>query len=138
MNRTLIGILAGLGLAAFAAHQLGGRAGTGVLCGYLFGASIGALGVSWQRHVLRTRPEAVYNAGIVSFLFKLAGVLLGAVTLRYVDAAAEVADWTSFTLAYAFAAIICLLVGSMEIARALRAAAPTSATSPRSTGESTS
>lgn len=138
MNRTLIGILTGLGLAAFAAHQLGGRAGTGVLCGYLFGASIGALGISWQRHVLRTHPEGVYSAGVVSFLFKLAGVLLGAVTLRYVDAAAEVADWTSFTLAYAVAALICLLVGSMEVARALRAAGPASPATPLSNGESSS
>ena len=138
MNRTLIGILAGLGLAAFAAHQLGGRAGTGVLCGYLFGASIGALGVSWQRHVLRTRPEGVYGAGVVSFLFKLLGVLLGALTLRYVGAAAEVADWISFTLAYSVAALICLFVGSMEIARALRAAAPVSPASPVANGESTS
>jgi len=120
MTRMIVGIIAGLGLAALVAAQLEGTVATGVISGYLFGASVGALGASWTGHVARVQPAKVLHSHMVSFLFKIVGVLLGALSLAFVPAAAEIADWKSFIVAYAAASMITLILGSLDINRALK------------------
>jgi hypothetical protein len=120
MTRMIVGIIAGLGLAALVASGLEGIVATGVLCGYLFGASVGALGASWTHHVARVKPANVLQAHVVSFAFKFLGVLMGAFALAFVPAAAEIADWKSFIVAYAAATMITLILGSLDISRALK------------------
>ena len=117
MTRMIVGIIAGLGLAALVASGLEGIVATGVLCGYLFGASLGA---SWTHHVARVKPANVLQAHVVSFAFKFLGVLMGAFALAFVPAAAEIADWKSFIVAYAAATMITLILGSLDISRALK------------------
>ncbi len=119
MNLTLIATLAGLALAIVVSAPLGAVEATGVLGGYLFGASIGLLGVGYQKHALRTRPAQAMNASIIAFLFKLFGALMGALSLRYLEPLARVADWRSFLLAYAAAVLLILVFGSIDISRAL-------------------
>ena len=120
MNTTLIATLAGLGVAAFVANDVGGVEATGVLSGYLFGASLGLLGVSLQRHVISTRPEHALNAQLIAFLFKLAGALVGTLCLRYIGPVGEVADWRTFLLAYASAVLVTLLFGALDSSRFLK------------------
>ena len=120
MNSTLIAIIAGLGVAALVAWPLEGTLSSGVVSGYLFGASIGVLGVSYQRHVLRTAPHKLVNAMAVGFLFKLAGLLLAALCLRFIEPVAKVLDWRGFILAYLAAALVSLAFGARDNARMLK------------------
>ncbi len=120
MNYTLTATLVGLGVAVLVATQLEGTLSSGVLSGYLFGASIGVLGVSYQRHVLRTAPSKLMNAMVVGFGFKLAGLLVAALALLFVEALANILDARSFVLAYAAAALVSLVFGSRDNARMLR------------------
>ncbi|MCP3917087.1 MAG: hypothetical protein GY711_16185 [bacterium] len=120
MNLTLIATLAGLALAIVVSASLGGAEGTGVAGGYLFGGALGLLGVSYQNHILRTRPSQVMNASMVAFLFKLFGALLGVLSLRFLEPLARVAEWRSFLLAYAAAVLLSLVFGSIDISRALK------------------
>lgn len=120
MNLTVATTLVGLALAIAVAASLGGLSGTGVVGGYLFGASLGLLGVGWQQHVLRTRPQQALNAAVLAFLFKLAGALMGALCLRYIEPVARIADWRSFIVAYGAAVLLSLIVGSVDTSRALK------------------
>ena len=120
MNSTLLAIIAGLGVAVLVAWQLEGTFSSGIVSGYLFGASIGVLGVSYQRHVLRTAPHKLMNAMAVGFLFKLAGLLLAALSLRFIEPVARVLDWRGFILAYVAAALVSLVFGARDNARMLR------------------
>ncbi len=119
MTRTSIAIFAGLGLAAVVASRLDAELATGVLAGYLFGSTLGLLGLAWQRHVLRTHPARAFTALGQAFLFKLAGMLMGVLALRFLQPAAAVADWRSFALAYATGVFLCVVLGSFETLRTL-------------------
>jgi len=119
MTRTTVAILAGIVLAAVVATRLAAELATGVLAGYLFGAALGLLGLAWQRHTLRTRPERTFLAMGQSFLFEIAGMLCGVLAVRFVEPAASVADWRSFALAYATAVFLCIVLGSFESVRHL-------------------
>jgi hypothetical protein len=119
MTRTTVAVLAGIGLAAVVASRLDADLATGVLAGYLFGAALGLLGLAWQRHTLRTRPERTFLAIAQSFLFEIAGLLGGVLAVRFVEPAARVADWKSFALAYATAVFLCIVLGSFESLRHL-------------------
>jgi hypothetical protein len=118
-----LGALAALALAA----RPGGALGAGVLLGYFAGAGLSGLGVLWMRHVLRVRPAGFQKALVVSFLIKLAALLLGALALRFVPAAAARADWQSFLVAYAAAVAIVLPLGSLDAAAIARRRASLSA-----------
>ena len=124
MTHTLIATLAGLGLALLVAWGLGGGLEgprpAGVMSGYLFGASVGVLGVSYQRHVLRTAPGSLMSAMVVGFGFKLAGLFVAALVLLFVEPVARVLDARSFILAYAAAALLSLVFGSRDNARMMR------------------
>jgi len=100
MTRTTLGILATLLVGVFVATRLGGVEGMGVVAGVLCGTSVAALGAGWQRHVIRTRPKQAMTAMVQTFLFKLAFVTIGAVSFRYIDAAAARVDWKSFLVAF--------------------------------------
>ncbi len=124
MTRTTVGILAGLGLAAAVSSRLESAPATGVLAGYLFGGSLGLLGLAWQRHVIRTEPARAFSAMTQSFLFKLVGVLGGVLAARFIVPVSAVADWKSFAVAYAAAVLVCLVLGSFEIQRELAGRMP--------------
>ena len=116
------GTLAGLAAACAVAWRLGGAEGTGVLAGYLTAACLSALGVAWQAHALRTRPAGVMTATVGAFLAKLAVVLAGAVTFRYVEPAGRHVEWRSFLVAFAAGVLVVLAVGSLDNLRAFRRA----------------
>lgn len=114
------GTLAGLALAAGIAWRLGGTLGTGVLGGYLLGASLSGLGVALQHHLLRTRPERVFPATVGVFALKLAVLLAAALTFRYVEPAARHVDWRAFLIAFAGGVIVVIGVGSLDTLRLLK------------------
>lgn len=120
MTRTLVAILVGFALAALAASALEPRPRAGVLTGYLLGASVASAGTSWQRRALRRRPERVTAVMALSFLAKLAVILVSALAVRYVEPLARVADWKSFLVAFAGGAYLCLMAGVLDNARLLR------------------
>lgn len=122
MSRTSIGILIGLALAVTAAAQFEGTLSTGLIAGYLFGASIGLCSVAWQQHVIRHHPERAMAAQMQGFLMKLSGLALSGVCVRFLEPVASVAHWKSFILAYACAALLALILGSFDNARSLRSA----------------
>lgn len=106
MTRTTIGTLAVLLVGAVVAFRLGGTVGMGVVAGVLCGCSVSALGGAWQRHVFRTRPKKAFNAVLETFLFKLVFVTIGALSFRYIDAAAARVDWKSFLVTFAIAVLV--------------------------------
>ena len=97
MTRTTLGTLAVLLVGIFVAIRLDGTVGMGVIAGVLCGTSVAALGAAWQRLVFRTRPKQAMNAVVVTFLFKLAFVTIGAVSFRYVEAAAASMNYGSLS-----------------------------------------
>ncbi len=120
MTRLLTATLLGATTAGVVAWRLGGLEGAGVLLGFLLGAGISGLGVLYQRHVLLTRPEFALGALAVSFLAKLLAMLIGALAFRYVEAAAERADWKSFLIAFAATGAVLLPLGAMDVVRERR------------------
>jgi len=119
MSRTSLGTLVGLALAALVAAGLGGRVGTGVVAGYLLGASIGLVGFLWQRSLV-AEPRKVLYASVFSFLLKLLGLAAGTLALRFVAALGNLADWRAFLFTYAVAAYLSLVGGALENRLAIR------------------
>ncbi len=120
MTRLALAALAALLAAGLVAVRLGGTLGAGVLAGFALGSALSGLSYLYQRHVLLTRPEFALRAAVVTFLFKLLALLLGGLSFRYIEAAAERADWRSFLIAFAAAVALILPLGTAEAARAYR------------------
>jgi hypothetical protein len=120
MTRTYFGVLAGLALAAALAVRLESREATGVIGGYLFGASVGLLSLAWQHHAVRVQPGRALAASVQGFLIKLGALLLGGLALRFFEPVAAVADWKTFVLAFLGAVLVCLFLGSLDVARVLK------------------
>lgn len=112
MNRLLLVALAAFVAALVFASELGGALGAGVLAGYLLGAGLAGLSFLYTRHVLATQPARALQATVVGFLVKLAALLLGALSFRFIEAAGERADWRSFVVAYAAAVALVLPFGA--------------------------
>lgn len=112
-----LSLIAALGaaVASWLAWSAGGAVGGGILAGYLFGAGLSGLGVLYQQHTLRTRPEFAFHAFTIAFFAKFVGMVLGALAFRYVPAAAARADWRSFLVAFAVAALLLLFSGSLDL-----------------------
>ncbi len=111
---TSLVILAGTALSAVVAWQIGGPQGAGVLAGFLCGVTVSGLCLARQRHLLRHRPAQVLRGVAEGFALKLGFVLLGALTFRYVDAAAARVDWRSFLVAFAAAVVVVAAVGTVH------------------------
>ena len=94
-----------------------------MVLGVLFGASVSMLGAAWQRHAFRTRPERSLRSVAEMFLFKLAFLLLAALSLRYVEAAAERADWKAFLVAFVAVAALVRTTAVVDNVRLLKAGA---------------
>lgn len=114
MLRLSLATLLGLCLAAAVAWRLGGTLGGGVMAGFSLGAGLSGIGALYQRHVLRTKPEAALMATGVSFLAKLGALLFGALAFRYIEAAAARADWKAFLVSFAAAVVIVLPLGVLD------------------------
>jgi hypothetical protein len=137
MNLTTTTTLALLALAAGAAWYLGGREGTGVLAGFLAGASVAGLSLALQRHIARERPRVVIHALFAGFLLK-AFVMLGATLIvAFVPPISRACDPVMFLIAFAGAALLILLPATLDTLRivAPRRAEP-GAVSSRGTEES--
>ncbi|MFT5283941.1 MAG: hypothetical protein ACI8TQ_000092 [Planctomycetota bacterium] len=124
------GVLIGLLLACLVARRLAAGDGTepgspalamGVIAGYLFGAAVSLWGVAYQKHVARTRPENVWVAYAAAFFAKLIGIAVGPMIVFLFPAMAERMDAGAFVISYGFAAVIALLLGTAEVARAHKA-----------------
>ena len=120
MIRLTIATIVGALAAAVLAWRMGGSLGGGVLIGFLLGAGMTGLGVLYQRHMLLYRPSGAMQALVVSFLAKLAVLLMGALAFRYIEAAGQRADWRSFLVAFAAAVAIILPLGTMDASRIAR------------------
>ena len=118
--RTTLGLLAGLAPACGVAWRLGGVEGTGVVLGYLLGATLVAFGTLWQAHWLRVCAGRAFQAQLEGFLVKLGVLLVSALLFRHLSVLAEVADWQSFVIAYAGAVAVGLPLCAWESARSLR------------------
>jgi hypothetical protein len=120
MNLTNLSTLLGLAGAALVAYRLGDAHGTGVIAGYLAGASLSLALVSRQRRVLATRPQRALQTMVEGFLAKLAAVVLATLAILLVPALRQGCDLASFLLAFGAAAVIALLAGTWANARVLR------------------
>jgi MFS family permease len=120
MTLTTAGTLIGCAIAGSLAWWIGGSLGTGVLAGFLAGASVTGLCLAWQRHVLTRHPEKLVQVAVASFLVKLGAVLAGALALRFIDSQAVIADWRSFLVAFAVSAVLVLIPGTFENMKKLK------------------
>jgi hypothetical protein len=119
---TLTGALLGAALAALVGWRLGGSAGAGIALGYLYGATLCALGLAWQIHWLRRRPARALRALAESMLVKLFALLGAALAIRYLAPVAERVDWRSFLIAFAAAVALVLVPGSLDLSRNAKSA----------------
>ena len=122
MTLTTLGALLGLALAASIAWWIGGSLGAGIIAGFASGEIITAACLAWQRRVLAVRPKKLMLAATVSFLIKLACILVVTLALRALDGAAEIVDWRGFLVAFPAAAVLVLLPGTLENMRQLKLA----------------
>ncbi len=120
MTRTTIATLAVILIGAVLAFQLGGREGMGVVAGVLCGTSVSMLGAGWSRHNFRTRPQRAFQAVVEVFLFKLAFLLLGALSFRYIEAAAARVDHRFFLVTFAVTALVIQTVAVLDSVRLLK------------------
>jgi hypothetical protein len=120
MTPTNLAASIGVGLAAAVAWQLGGSAGMGVMLGGLCAAVATGLGLAWQRSLLRRSPRLVMGAIAAGFLLKLVVLAAGGLFLRFHEASRARADWQAFALAFVAIAVVVLIPGTFENARALR------------------
>jgi hypothetical protein len=114
MTLTTVGTLIGLAVAGSLAWWVGGSSGTGVLSGFVTGALVAGLCVAWQRRVLASNPARMLHAAVAGFLIKLAAVLAGSLALRFMDAEAVIADWRTFLVSFAAAAVLVSIPGTIE------------------------
>jgi uncharacterized membrane protein YcjF (UPF0283 family) len=121
MNRLTLVALLGLIAASAVAWRLGGTLGAGVLSGYAAGAAMSGLGALHQSHVVATHPERLFQAFGVAFLAKLAVLLVGAFSLRYIEPVAVRADWQGFVVAFAAAAALLAPLAALSSLRTLQA-----------------
>ncbi len=121
MSRASIVSLLGLCVAGFASTRVEGTLSTGILSGYLLGAAAALLSGLWVAHTIRHRPEHAMRALLMGFFLKFTGLLAAALCLRFIAAAAAVADYRSFILAYTGAAVLVLLITTLDNSRSLRA-----------------
>ena len=119
MSRSALVSFAGLGAAALVAMQFEGLIARGILTGYALGICVSLTAGLWLRHVIRTRPERAMRGLLEGFCMKLAGLFICAVCLRFVDSVGSLADWRSFLLAYAVAALLGLFSTTWENSRVL-------------------
>ena len=120
MIRVTLAALLGLLGASVAAWQLGGALGAGVMAGFLLGAGFTGLGILYQVHIIRTRPERAMQAMVVSLLSKLVVVMVGALAFRYIEEVAVRADWRSFLATFALAVALLVPIGAWDATRILR------------------
>ncbi len=124
------GTLVGALVAAFLAWHLGGSLGVGTLGGFLCGAGLALWGIEHQKVVARAAPVRIWQAFGLAFLAKLGGLLAGALALRFVPGLSERCDGRSFLVSFGFAALLVLLCGMSEVARALDEAPAATRTTP--------
>ena len=131
MTRTTIATLAVIVIGAFLAFQLGGREGMGVVAGVLCGTSVSMLGAAWQRHSFRYRTKQAFQSVVEVFMFKLAFVLLGALSFRFIEAASARADWKTFLVTFA---AVALVVQTAAVFESVRLLSPSSESAPSQRG----
>lgn len=120
MTRTTIVTVVVLLGAALLAFQLEGREAMGVVAGVLCGTSVSMLGASWQRHTFRTRPQRGLQAVVEVFLFKLVFVLMGALSFRYIEAAAARVEHRFFLVTFVVTALVIQTVAVFESVQLLK------------------
>lgn len=120
MPRTLLLTAASLGVIGAGSAGLEALQRQGVWGGAIFGALVGLVSAFWLHHTVRHRPKDAMRATVEGFLFLLAGLLISALSVRFVPAAQEVVDWQLFVVAYAVGALVPLLAGTVESAAALK------------------
>jgi hypothetical protein len=114
MSLTTTTTVALLALAAGVAWYLGGREGTGVLAGFLAGASIAGLSLALQRRIAAQKPQFLMHAVFAGFLLKAFAMLGATLIVAYVPAIARVCDALMFLIAFASAALLILLPATLD------------------------
>ncbi|MEO0660659.1 MAG: hypothetical protein AAFZ87_03900, partial [Planctomycetota bacterium] len=118
----LVALTAALGGSAYAwfAMERGdgllgmGRSAAGVILGVVIGAGVGLLAHSLVRAALRVDTQAAFQALVVGFGAKAAGAVLPWGALSFVPRAAELADPTSYVIAYAFTVLVVVGAGVLD------------------------
>ncbi len=120
IQRTPVGTLATVGVAAFAAWLAGGAVGTGILAGTLLGCAVAGLGIALQAKMAREAPHRVLQAMGVAFLAKFLAMIAVGVSIRVIDPEAASVDWRAALIAFPAAALTVSVLGSLDVARTLR------------------
>lgn len=132
MSRTTIATLAGLALASGLAAFLRGSVGTGILAGFLAGASTAGLCVLLQRKVAERKPQFLLQAVLAGFLIKAFAMLVTTLVVHYVPPIARVCDVLAYLVAFAVTAIGILVPATLDTLRWLERSRATPETLPKS------
>ena len=112
-----IGLAVGLLACGLVAWRLGGALGAGTLVGFLVGSTLSSAGVLWQHRLLERGSPKVMQAFALSFLAKLLLLTVGALVLHF--AAAGLADWKAYLIAFAIGVLWITSCGSVGTVRLL-------------------
>lgn len=119
MNLTTTTVLAGLGVAAAVGWSLGGADGTGVLAGFLAGASVAGGCVLLQRKVALSAPQYLVQSVLAGFLIKAVAMLATTLALALVPALRDACAPLAYLIAFAASSIGILVPATLDTLRLL-------------------
>ncbi|MDZ4774696.1 MAG: hypothetical protein SGI72_16350 [Planctomycetota bacterium] len=119
MSLSTITTLTLAALAAVLAWVLGGTLGTGVLAGFICGATVAGLVLCAQQQLARAKPAYVVHAVLAGFLAKASVMLVLTLVVRYVPAIEARCSPVSFLIAYAVTALAILAPATIDTLRLL-------------------
>lgn len=121
MKPLYLAILAVLPLGGLAAWQLGGvhaPLAVGAFTGCALACGVSLVASVAQERLSRRNSALAVQVTLIAFLAKLFVLTAGALTLRFVPALGERADWSAYLLG--FAAAVLWVTACVAVAHALR------------------
>ena len=119
MNLTTLTTLVGCAAAGVFAWSVGGSVGTGVVTGFLLGASVSGLSILRLKLASKKNPDAIVRVAIEGFLIKLAFLLIGGLSFGFIAPLGEIVDVRGFLIAFVIGAVLVLVPGTLETVREL-------------------
>lgn len=117
MNLTTLITLVGCAAAGVFAWSVGGALATGVVTGFLLGATVSGLCILRLKMAVKKNPDAILRVALEGFLVKMAFLTIGGVAFGFIAPLGEMVDVRGFLIAFVTGAVLVLIPGSLEAVR---------------------